>query len=77
MENGTRRASRIAPVSAPPVVRSFVDHHENVPSLVSSQRQTLAKLSATRPKESRPANMNSSQFPPRNATRVRAAPRTV
>ena len=63
MENGTRRASRIAPVSAPPVVRSFVDHRENVPSLVSSQRQTLAKLSATRPKESRPATMDASQFP--------------
>ena len=72
MENGTRRASRIAPVSAPPVVRSFVDHHENVPSLVSSQRQTLAKLSATRPKESRPATMNSSHFPPRNASARRA-----
>ena len=75
MENGTRRASRIALASTPPVVRSFVDHHENVPSLVSSQRQTLAKLSATRPKESRPANMNSSQFPPRNATRRVCAPR--
>ena len=77
MENGTRRASRIAPVSAPPVVRSFVDHHENVPSLVSSQRQTLAKLSATRPKESRPATMNSSPIPPAKRDTARERARTA